>query len=211
VASFCSRQRFFEQRRINQNVASYVEVAHTEITQLLEEWGRGNGEALGQLMPIVYAELNKLARYYLKFERSGHTFQTAALVHEAYLRLLGHNNVQWESRRHFFAVVSRIIRHVLVDHARRRRAGKREHESAPLEEALTISARHDIDVVRLNEALEVLGEMDADLLRVVELRFFAGLSVEDTAELMDTSPATVKRRWSTARLWLYKQMQGGGV
>ena len=188
-----------------------MDAASGEITRLLEKWGLGDGQALDQLMPMVYGELKNLAGHYLRMERPGHTLQCTALVHEVYLRLVNQGSIQWQDRRHFFAVASRIIRHLLVDHARRHAAAKRDHDKAPLDVALTIPVESGLDLVALNEALESLGRTDPDKLRVVELRFFGGLSVEETAEVMDTSTATVKRAWSVAKLWLYKEMYGGDL
>jgi RNA polymerase sigma factor (TIGR02999 family) len=181
-----------------------------EITRLLKQWGMGDIGALDQLIPIVYGELKNLAGHYLRMERPGHTLQCTALVHEVYVRLSRQGVMCWEDRRHFFAVASRIIRHLLVDHARRHAAAKRGRDKRPLEEALTIPVGPDLDLVALDLALESLGRTDPEKLRVVELRFFGGLSVEETAEVMGASTATVKRAWSVARLRLYKQLYGGG-
>jgi RNA polymerase sigma-70 factor, ECF subfamily len=181
-----------------------------EVTKLLRRWSGGDEGALGQLMPLVYDELKRLAGYYLRMEGEQPSLSSTAIVHEAYLRLVGAAEVDLHDRQHFFAVASRVIRHILVDHARRHTAAKRDlRNRAPLEEALTIPVQPDLDMVALDQALETLGRADADKLRVVELRFFGGLSVEETAEVMGTSPATVKREWSVAKLWLYEQMHGG--
>jgi len=189
--------------------ALQIDAAGGEITRLLKNWGMGNREALEQLIPIVYGELKRLAGYYLRMERRDHTLQCTALVHEVYLRLANQGDMHWVDRKHFFAVASRIVRHLLVDHARRHAAAKRDQEKRPLEEALTIPVASDLDLAALDEALESLGQVDPDKLRVVELRFFGGLSVEETAEVMGASTATVKRAWSVAKLWLYKRMYGG--
>jgi RNA polymerase sigma factor (TIGR02999 family) len=181
----------------------------SEVTELLRRWGSGDEDALGQLMPLVYDELKRLAGYYLQMEAGDHSLTNTALVHEAYLRLAGGSDLDLQDRHHFFAVVSRVIRHILVDRARRGMAAKRDlRNKAPLEDALTVPAQDDLDLVGLDEALEELGRTDPDKLRVVELRFFGGLSVAETAEVMDTSPATVKRQWSVAKVWLYEQMRG---
>lgn len=181
-----------------------------ELTDLLRRWSRGDQSALDQLMPMVYDELKQLAGYYLRMEAAQPSLSSTVIVHEAYLRMVGSAEHDLQDRKHFFAVASRMIRHILVDHARRQTAVKRDsHQKAPLEEALTIPVQPDLDLVALDQALESLGCADADKLRVVELRFFGGLSIEETAEVMDTSPATVKREWSVAKLWLYKRMQGG--
>ena len=181
-----------------------------EITVLLHRWSHGDQSALGQLMPLVYDEVKRLAGYYLRMEPGQQSLTSTAIVHEAYLRLAGSAELDLQDRQHFFAVASRVIRHILVDHARREMAAKRDaRHKAPLEEALTIPMQTDLDLVALDEALESLGRVDVDKLRVVELRFFGGLSVEETAEAMGTSPATVKREWSVAKVWLYKQLHDG--
>ena len=184
----------------------------SDVTNLLRRWSGGDKGAMEELMPLVYDELKRLAGYYLRMESGQPSLSSTAIVHEAYLRLVGGAKPDLQDRQHFFAVASRVIRHILVDHARRQTAAKRDrHYQAPLEEALTVPVRADLDIVALDQALEQLGRADADKLRVVELRFFGGLSVEETAEVMGTSPATVKREWSVAKLWLYEQMHGGDV
>ena len=181
-----------------------------EVTVLLRRWSAGDESALGQLMPLVYDELKRLAGYYLRMEAGQASLTSTAIVHEAYLRLVGSAAVDLHDRQHFFAVASRVIRHILVDNARKRGAAKRDLlAKAPLDEALTVPVQQDLDLVALDEALESLGRTDPDKLRVVELRFFGGLSVEETAEVMGTSAATVKREWSVAKVWLYEQMHGG--
>jgi RNA polymerase sigma-70 factor, ECF subfamily len=181
-----------------------------EITTLLRRWSRGDQGALEQLMPLVYDELKRLAGYHLRVEGTSPSLSSTTIVHEAYLRLVGSAEPDLQDRHHFFAVASRVMRHILVDHARREMAAKRDlRNNAPLEAALTIPVQPDLDLVVLDEALESLGRADANKLRVVELRFFGGLSVEETAEVMGISPATVKREWSVAKLWLYKQIRGG--
>jgi RNA polymerase sigma factor (TIGR02999 family) len=182
----------------------------SEVTILLRRWSGGDEAALAQLMPLVYDEMKRLAAYYLRMEAGQPSLTSTVIVHEAYLRLVGGATPDLQDRHHFFTVASRVIRHILVDHARRDMAAKRDHHNkAPLEEALTVPVQQDLDLVALDQALESLGRTDADKLRVVELRFFGGLSVEETAEVMGTSPATVKREWSVAKLWLYEQMHGG--
>jgi RNA polymerase sigma factor (TIGR02999 family) len=178
-----------------------------EVTVLLRRWSNGDQGALDQLIPIVYEELKRLAGYYLRQEAQP-SLTSTAIVHEAYLRLAGSAEPDVRDRQHFFAVASRVIRHILVDHARRQMTAKREHSAAPLEAALAVPVQPDLDLVALDEALEQLGRTDPNKLRVVELRFFGGLSVEETAEVMGVSPATVKREWSVAKVWLYKQIQG---
>jgi RNA polymerase sigma factor (TIGR02999 family) len=180
--------------------------AKGEVTVLLDRWSNGDRRAFEQLTPLVYEQVKALAGYYLRMERPDHTLQSTALVHEAWLRLLEQGCTLWESKQHFFAVTSRIMRHILVDHARRRSASKRDHDQAPFDEALTVAAGPEMDMVALNEALESLGHVDAEKLRVVELRFFGGLSVEQTADVLGTSTATVKRQWAVARAWLYRAL-----
>jgi RNA polymerase sigma factor (TIGR02999 family) len=180
-----------------------------EVTILLRRWSKGDESALQELIPLVYDELKRLASYYLGLESSQPSLTSTAIVHEAYLRLAGSQEVDVRDRQHFFAVASRVIRHILVDHARRNSAAKRDASSkTALEDALTVPVHADLDMIALDEALEALGRTDPDKLRVVELRFFGGLSVEETADVMRTSPATVKREWSIAKLWLYEQMRG---
>jgi RNA polymerase sigma factor (TIGR02999 family) len=183
-----------------------------EVTILLRRWGKGDESALQELIPLVYDELKRLAGYYLGLESGQPSLTSTAIVHEAYLRMVGSQELDLRDRQHFFAVASRVIRHVLVDHARRNSAQKRDARSKiALADALTVPVDADLDLIALDEALEALGRTDPDKLRVVELRFFGGLSVEETAHVMQTSPATVKREWSIAKLWLYEQMRGAGL
>jgi RNA polymerase sigma factor (TIGR02999 family) len=173
-------------------------------------WREGDRGALEELMPLVYDELRRLARHYLRKERSDHTLQSTALVHEAYLRLAGGNAPNWQNRAHFFGVAAHIMRQVLVEHARGRGAAKRGGNALRLEidEALALPQQIDVDVVALDKALNELSELDAQQGRIVELRFFGGLTIEDTSEVLGISPATVKRDWVTARAWLYRAMTG---
>jgi len=161
------------------------------------------------LMPLVYDELRRLANHYLQRERSDHTLQSTALVHEAYLRLAGQNAPQWQNRAHFFGIAARVMRQILVEYARAHSAAKRGGVGAckiTLDESLELAQRTDIDVVALDGALERLNELDPQQSRIVELRFFTGLTIEDTAEVMDLSPATVKRDWTSARAWLHREI-----
>jgi RNA polymerase sigma factor (TIGR02999 family) len=185
-----------------------MHVDQGEITRLLLRWGDGDGQAVEQLMPIVYDELKALALHYLQMERAGHTLQGTALVHELYLRLVDEGATPWENRRHFFALASRIMRHILVDHARHRAAAKRDHDKVPIEEALAIPVPSGVDLIALDGALESLGRTDTEKLRIVELRFFGGLSVNQTAEILGMSPATVKRQWAVTKAWLYHALNG---
>jgi RNA polymerase sigma factor (TIGR02999 family) len=177
------------------------------ITALLHEWRRGDRAALDRLTPLVYDELRSLARRHLRGERHRLTLQPTALVHEAYLRLVG-SGVPWEDRAHFFGVASRLMRQVLVDHARARQAKKRGGEATRVE--LTgvdpSSPLPAVDVLALHEALDRLAAVDATSERIVEMRYFGGLTVEETAEALSISPATVKRDWSAARAWLLREM-----
>lgn len=182
----------------------------TPVTQLLVRWRAGDRAALEALMPLVYDELRRLAHYYLREERSDHTLQSTALVHEAYLRLAGQNPPQWQNRAHFFGIAAHVMRQILVEYARSRGTAKRG-ANAPrlaLDAAAAIGQQTDVDVVALDQALQELSELDAQQGRIVELRFFAGLTIEDTSEVLGISPATVKRDWTTARAWLFRAMTG---
>ena len=181
-----------------------------EVTELLRRWSGGDVAARESLVPLVYDELRRLARYYLASQRSDHTLQSTAIVHEAYLRLAGRDNVHWENRSHFFAVAAQLMRRILVDHARKRNAAKRGGAQLTLlvDEAVEPSSQRELDLVALDDALQGLAELDERQSRIVELRFFGGLSIEDTSRLLEISPATVKREWSTARAWLYEEISG---
>jgi RNA polymerase sigma factor (TIGR02999 family) len=185
-------------------------VQPAEVTELLRRWSRGDVAARESLVPLVYDELRRLARYYLASQRSDHTLQSTAIVHEAYLRLAGRDHVHWENRSHFFAVAAQLMRRILVDHARKRNAAKRGGAQLTLlvDEAVEPSSQREMDLVALDDALKALAELDERQSRIVELRFFGGLSIEDTSRLLEISPATVKREWSTARAWLYEEISG---
>lgn len=174
------------------------------------DWSNGDQSALERLTPLVYTELRRLAARYLRRERTGHTLQSTALVHEAYLRLIDQNRVQWQNRAHFFGVAAQLIRRILVDHARNRNAHKRGAGAVKLalDEAIALPQQRDLDLVALDDALETLAKLDPQQARVVELRFFTGLSVEETAEVLQISPATVKREWTAAKAWLYREISG---
>jgi RNA polymerase sigma factor (TIGR02999 family) len=182
-----------------------------EITKLLQGWQGRDRAALDALLPAVYQELRRLAHYELRNERPDHTLQSAALVNEAYLRLFRMQPPQWESRTHFFAIAAQLIRQILVDYARRRRAGKRGagQVAVPLEDASQLSRGKGVDVVVLDDALKALAELDPRKAKVVELRFFGGLTFAETAEVLDVSAVTVSRDWSTARAWLHREMNRG--
>jgi RNA polymerase sigma factor (TIGR02999 family) len=180
-----------------------------EVTDLLNDWGNGDQEALNRLMPLVYDELHRLASRYLRHERVGHTLQTTALVHEAYLKLVDQKKANWHNRVQFFAAAAKVMRHVLVDYARSRKAAKRggEYCRLSLDEAAISSQDKDADLLVLNEALDNLAAIDPQQSRVVELRVFGGLTVEDTAEALGISARTVKREWSMAKAWLHQQIK----
>jgi RNA polymerase sigma factor (TIGR02999 family) len=178
------------------------------ITQLLEKWGNGNKEVLDELLPIVYDELRRQAARYLRRERVGHTLQTTALIHEAYIRLVDQRNVRWQNRAHFFGIASQLMRRILVDHARTKKRVKRGGSDVrvSLAEAMVATQAKDLDVLALDEALDKLATIDNQQARIVELRFFSGLTVEETSEVLSISPATVKRDWSMAKAWLHREI-----
>jgi RNA polymerase sigma factor (TIGR02999 family) len=179
-----------------------------DITRLLIEWTGGDQHAMEALLPVVYDELRRLAGRYLRRERPGHTLQSTALVHEAYLRMIDQKNVSWQGRAHFFGIAAQMMRRILVDHARSRDAAKRGSGACKmsLDEGLLAPAERDINLVALDQALETLSKLDPQQARIVELRFFAGLSIEDTAEVLKISPATVKRDWAMAKAFLTRQL-----
>lgn len=179
------------------------------VTQLLLEWSKGNERALDQLMPLVYAELHRLASTYLSRERSDHTLQPTALVNEAYLRLIDQTSVAWQNRSQFFGIAAQMMRRILVNHARDRHADKRGGPDilrVSLDDAISFLEERDVNLVSLDEALTRLEEMDQRQSQIVELRFFGGLTIEEVAAQLHTSPATVKREWSTAKLWLLREL-----
>lgn len=179
-----------------------------DVSVLLRAWTDGDQQALEKLIPIVYQELHRLARYYMSGERSEHSLQTTALVNEAYLRLTDYKRMRWQNRAHFFAVSAQLMRRILVDHARRhnlKRGAGIQHVS--LEDTAVVGER-DEDLVALDNALQALACFDSRKAQVVELRFFGGLSVEETAEVLKVSPITVMRDWSTAKAWLYRELSG---
>ena len=183
-------------------------VASTRVTILLRRLSEGDQDALAELMPLMYDELHSLASSYLRRERQDHTLQTTALVHEAYLRLVNQKDAQWNERGHFLAVAAQIMRRILVDHARRHKSDKRGGPIAklPLEEALVVAEGQFEDIMMLDDLLIRLARIDPHEAQIVELRFFAGLSVEETAAAMGISSTTVKREWSVARKWLAREM-----
>jgi RNA polymerase sigma factor (TIGR02999 family) len=177
-------------------------------TQLLLEWQGSNREVIDRLMPLVYDELRRLAHFHLRRERAGHTLQTTALVHEAYLNLIKQDRVDWQNRAHFFAIASRVMRRVLLMHARKKQALKRGggHPHVPVDEVSVVSTENPEEVIALDDALSRLEALDDRLARVVECRHFGGLTVKETAVALDVSPATVKRDWRTAKAWLYRAL-----
>jgi RNA polymerase sigma factor (TIGR02999 family) len=183
----------------------------SDISGLLHRWSGGDSAAFQELMPIVYNELRRLANHYLQGERGGHTLQSTALVHEAYLRLVTAKDLQWQGRAHFFAVAAQSMRRILVDHARQHQAGKRGSgaPNAALEEALTVPIQPGLDIAALDESLDSLAAFDARKSRVVELRFFGGLSTSEIAEVLGISPGAVRNDWVVAKAWLYRDLQAG--
>jgi RNA polymerase sigma factor (TIGR02999 family) len=189
-------------------MAEEPDAARERVSQLLADWANRDPAARERLVPIVYEELRRLAHHYMRGERAGHTLQTTALVNEVYLRLAGIDALQWRDRAHFFAMAATLMRRVLVDYARQRGREKRGAGVSVISlDENALAPQPAIDVVALDDALERLAAVDPQQSRVVELRFFAGLSVEETAEALGISPATVKRDWATAKLWLYNELR----
>jgi RNA polymerase sigma factor (TIGR02999 family) len=189
-----------------------VEDDSGEVTELLRHWTQGDEKALEELLPIVYKELRRLAHYHLQSERPDHTLQSTALVHEAYLRLMGGHPIQFENRAHFIAVASRLMRQVLVDYARERKAQKRSGGvRIVLEHLDQLAVDSDAELLALNDALEELVRIDPRQGKIVEMKFFGGLSAPEISEVMNLSRATVDRDWATARVWLHRQMSRTGT
>lgn len=192
-----------------QRAAQPGEPALDEISTLLRAWSDGDRSALERLTPIVYDELRSLAHRYMRRERPGHSLQTTALVNEAYMRLMDYKRMRWQDRAHFFAVSAQVMRRILVEHARRhnlkRGAGM---QKVSLEEAAVMGGDPDVDLVGLDHALDALAQIDPRKVQVVEMRFFGGLSVEETAEVLKISSVTVKRDWTVAKAWLYRELAG---
>jgi len=183
-----------------------------EITRLLINWSKGDKSALDDLIPLVYPELRRLARMHMRRENSAHTLQTSAVINEAYLRLVNQQDVKWQDRAHFFAFAAQIMRHILVDHARRHRRNKRRGgtEHVPLDEATVVCDERASELIALDDTLNRLAEIDPRKSQVVELRFFAGLTVEETAEVMKLAPITIMREWRAAKAWLGREISGEG-
>jgi RNA polymerase sigma factor (TIGR02999 family) len=179
-----------------------------DITALLGAWSRGNRSALNQLLPLVYAELRRIAGRQLRSERANHTLQPTALVHEVYLRLVDQRQVDWQNRAHFFGVAAQVMRRILVDHARRHSASKRGEgvRCVSIDEAKEVAASNEIPILALDHALARLEEVDPDLAKIVELRAFGGLTIEEAAHVLNVSPSTAKRDWRTAKAWLNRAL-----
>ena len=183
-----------------------ISSAH-QVTQLLIDWSKGDRAALDQLMPLVNAELRRLAAHYMRRERPGHTLQTSALVNEAYLRLIDQKSVNWQSRAHFFGIAAQLIRQILIDHARKRQSAKRGGaQQVSLGETAVVSRERSIELLALDEALDRLAAFDPRKARIVELRFFGGLNLDETAEVMGISSPTVQREWRSAKAWLHHSL-----
>jgi RNA polymerase sigma factor (TIGR02999 family) len=179
----------------------------SQASYLLAKWQAGDEEALQTLLPIVYGELRRIAHRYMRRERPGHTLQSTALVHEAWLRLMQQKGANFENREHFLAICAQLMRQILVEYARRRRAAKRDGGyRLCLNDAVELAKGRSVDVLHLDDALTELAKLDSQQSRVVELRFFTGLSIEETAHVLGISPATVKRHWVTARIWLHHEI-----
>lgn len=184
-----------------------------EVTQLLVSWSDGDKHAFEQLLPLIYKSLQKIAHHHLNRERGSHTLQTTALVHEAYLKLIDQNSVHWQNRSHFFAIASQAMRRILIDHARKQVADKRggEGQKISLEDIDVASINPDKNLIALDEALTELEKFDSQQSRIVEMRYFGGLTVEETAAVLEISPRTVHREWAMARAWLYRNLTGEKV
>jgi RNA polymerase sigma-70 factor, ECF subfamily len=183
--------------------------ATDDVTRLLAKWASGSQQALDELTPLVYKELRRLAASQLRKERKSHTLQPTALVHEAYLRLVDQKNPSWQNRSHFFGVAARLMRQILVDHARQRQAGKRAARTVSLEEAVSFQQRRSDDLLALDRSLHALEKFDPRKCRAVELRYFGGLSMDEIAQTLDVSTVTVRRDLRMAETWLHREMQGG--
>jgi RNA polymerase sigma-70 factor (ECF subfamily) len=185
-----------------------VTLSTPDVTELLHAWQEGDRNALEKLTPLVWDELRRIAHSFMQRERNPHTLETGALINEAYLRLAGQQNIEWQDRGHFFAVIAQVMRHILVDHARRRHSVKHggQDRQVPLDEASLMSPQRAAELLALDEALDQLATLDPRKSRVVELRYFAGLSLVETAEALDVSLMTVRRDWRAAKAWIYKRV-----
>ncbi|MCA1565408.1 MAG: sigma-70 family RNA polymerase sigma factor [Acidobacteria bacterium] len=187
-------------------------ISKQEITGLLDDWSKGDRAALDKLTPLVYAELRRIARRQMSRERDGHTLQATALVNEAFIRISGQENFSWQNRAHFYAVCAQVMRHILIDHARAQQRDKRGGGAihVSLDEAAVLAGGQETDFLALDEALRALEAFDPQKGRIVELRYFAGLGIEETAEVLHISPTTVRREWRRAKAWLYRALAEGG-
>ena len=192
------------------NPATPGEVDTNEISRLLRAWSDGDQNALNDLTPIVYQELRRLAHYYMERERPGHALQTSALVNEAYMRLVDYKRMQWQDRAHFFSVAAQVMRRILVDHARSHNIKRGAGFQQVALEVADMGGDRTGDLVALDDALNALARLDPRKVQIIEMRFFGGLSVEETAEVLKVSPATVRRDWSIAKFWLYRELSGTG-
>lgn len=186
-------------------------MTHTEtLTELLHKWGNGDQAAFQRLMPLVYDELHRRAEFFLRKERHHHTIQPTALVNEAYLRLSAQRQVQWQDRQHFFRIAANMMRRFLVDYARQYHAAKRQRDQfqLSLDDGIDVSVERAAELIALDDALATLHDLDAQKAQIVELRFFGGLSVEETAEVLQIAPITVMRHWRAAKAWLYRELRG---
>ena len=181
------------------------------VTELLVAWGEGDKEALDELMPVVYDELHRLAQHYLSRERPNHTLQTTALVHEAYLRLVDQKSVNWQNRAQFFGIAAQMMRRILINHARDRNAKKRQGYATKvsLDDPIGFFEKRELDLMALDEALNGLAVLDPQQTQIVELRFFSGLTIEEVSDVLGISPATTKREWDSAKLWLRRELNSG--
>lgn len=211
---WCYNPRAFASDPLEGALADMTTISQQEITGLLADWGRGDRAALDKLTPLVYAELRRIARRQMSRERDGHTLQATALVNEAFIRLSGQENFSWQDRAHFYAVCAQVMRHILVDHARSHARDKRGGGAiqVSLDEAAVLAAGGGgaTDFLALDEALRALEAFDPQKARIVELRYFAGLGIEETAEVLKISPTTVRREWRRAKAWLYRALAEGG-
>jgi RNA polymerase sigma-70 factor (ECF subfamily) len=183
-------------------------MAENEVTLLLGQINAGDGDATGKLLPLVYDDLRRLARSYFAGEKPEHTLQATALVHEAYIRLVNWENVSWQNRAHFFAVAADVMRKILIDHARKKNAQKRDGgQKILIDEAVSFSSDKELDLLKLDEAMQTLEKLDRRQARIVELRFFGGLSIEETAFVLKISETTVKREWTFAKAWFQRELQ----
>jgi RNA polymerase sigma factor (TIGR02999 family) len=188
-------------------MAEAMSTSDHDVTLLLRQWSDGNQQALSDLLPIIYDELRRVAHQYLHREHAEQTLQTTALVHEAYLKLIDQRSVNWQNRAHFFAIAAQAMRRILIDNARKRSAAKREGEKVSLDDVAIISSDKADHLLALDEALRKLEDIDPQQSKIIELRYFGGLTIEETGEAMNLSPATVKREWAMARAWLYQALK----